>query len=95
MIALIAATALIVLAVATLIGLTVQRQVRGGSWHRAVSWRVHRSVHRRWGRLASNEAARRQAKEKEVKRRHAIAGMILTLAFTALMMAAHHWRLFW
>jgi hypothetical protein len=30
-----------------------------------------------------------------MKRRYAIAGMILTLAFAALMAAAHHWRLFW
>jgi hypothetical protein len=33
-----------------------------------------------------------KAKEKEVKRRYAIAGMILTLAFAALMIVAHHWR---
>jgi hypothetical protein len=45
-------------------------------------------------RERSSEAARRKACEKEVKRRHAIAGMILSLAFAALMVAAHHWGLF-
>ena len=46
-------------------------------------------------RERSAEMERRAAqRKKRSERGYAIAGMVLTLAFAALMMVAHHWHYF-